>query len=1096
MPLNAEQQKAVNYLEGPLLVLAGPGTGKTQLLSAKVAHILTETDASPENILCLTFTDAGAENMRDRLKSMIGKAAEKVNIYTYHAFGKTLLDRYCNYSDNLTRKLETPIDDITRHKLISGIQQKLPPIDILRDAPTAELISLISNAKSARLSSDDLRKIAAQNVEDATLICEQVSPILEQSAKGLRFAPACEQIYEPILAKLVAFTSEQSIVGNIERIANTMVRELHTLIEQESAKPKPSVTPLSNWRKKYFELNEKGNYRLQDFLPNKRILSLSTVMERYNDLLMRDGLFDFDDMIESAIQFLRDDAGFRLSLSELFQYILLDEFQDTNPSQFELIKLITDYDRPVVMAVGDDDQAIYAFQGANASNLMDFREHYGAEVISLVKNYRSTGDILATSRGIADQIEDSFAKSYQNVTKVLQSVKDQEASQNLQAEVCRHEFPCAEAEYYWIASEIARLVQEGEKPEDIAILAPKHKFLARIVPYLKEQNLPIAYEKRENILEDEKIHMLCTLAEFIAELASAKQPTYRLLEILSYEFWQLPLLDVMQLFAERPYGKSVVEILSADATFAPLAQFFADLAAKSFVAPIELWLDYLIGVVELNGFRSPFLDFYHDKMDQAAKLEFYENLSSFCQAILAHIHSLHPTATDYVPKLADFIITLKDYRSAEASIARTSNYSDGASAVQVMTAYKSKGLEFKYVFLPSMDNSSWGRGHGNNDRISLPKNLIQIRHTGMTDDECLRLLFVAMTRAKNTLIITNSSANSDGKNLPRLNYLNESSPEDVVQISKLLPEKTQTIISHADELSTAEKLSTLVTDWTARYQKLTPEFEPTAKKRLENYRLSASDLTTFVDLCYGGPAAIYQRRIMHAPSEPSTPSQCYGTLAHKVFEQVVSQGIDDDAALKLFRDGVPKTALEPDDQETLLSYDLGVALTKFGPILRSPNARAEVNLSSEHPSWQGIPLTGTLDLILVDKNTKTIEVYDYKTGKYHDDKWTASLLSLYKYRLQLGFYKLLLQNSPSFQNYQVTRGHILFVTPDPEGKVYDKVYEYNSKDDQELKDLIQAVYHQITTLNFIKDPEIFISAAPTNGMPQIRAFVQKLLSKE
>ena len=105
--------------------------------------------------------------------------------------------------------------------------------------------------------------------------------------------------------------------------------------------------------------------------------------------------FDFADMIEEAIHVLREDEGFRLTMSQVFQYILLDEFQDTNPSQFEIIKLLTDYEKPVVMAVGDDDQAIFEFQGANASNLLDFQENYHAKVITLLDNYRSTGDILA-----------------------------------------------------------------------------------------------------------------------------------------------------------------------------------------------------------------------------------------------------------------------------------------------------------------------------------------------------------------------------------------------------------------------------------------------------------------------------------------------------------------------------------------------------------------------------------------------------------------------------------------------------------------------------------------------------------------------------
>ena len=109
MGLNKEQQEAVSYLDGPLLVLAGPGTGKTQLLSAKVAYILENTDTNPENILCLTFTESGASNMRERLGSMIGRAATDVNIYTYHAFGANILERYKNYAENFDRSLDSPI---------------------------------------------------------------------------------------------------------------------------------------------------------------------------------------------------------------------------------------------------------------------------------------------------------------------------------------------------------------------------------------------------------------------------------------------------------------------------------------------------------------------------------------------------------------------------------------------------------------------------------------------------------------------------------------------------------------------------------------------------------------------------------------------------------------------------------------------------------------------------------------------------------------------------------------------------------------------------------------------------------------------------
>ena len=105
MELNDKQKEAVEYLEGPLLVLAGPGTGKTQLLSRKVEYILKNTDTNPDNILCLTFTESGAMNMRERMKKIIGKDGAKVNVGTYHAFGSDILAQYKSYSDNYGRQI-------------------------------------------------------------------------------------------------------------------------------------------------------------------------------------------------------------------------------------------------------------------------------------------------------------------------------------------------------------------------------------------------------------------------------------------------------------------------------------------------------------------------------------------------------------------------------------------------------------------------------------------------------------------------------------------------------------------------------------------------------------------------------------------------------------------------------------------------------------------------------------------------------------------------------------------------------------------------------------------------------------------------------
>ena len=146
MPLNTNQKRAVEYLDGPLLVLAGPGTGKTQLLSEKVAYILKNTDTNPENILCMTFTETGASNMRERLKTIIGKDGMKVNIGTYHAFGSEILAQYKNYSEEYERVLDSAIDEVTQYKIVKSLQEALPGNDILRGDSIKNIISVISEA--------------------------------------------------------------------------------------------------------------------------------------------------------------------------------------------------------------------------------------------------------------------------------------------------------------------------------------------------------------------------------------------------------------------------------------------------------------------------------------------------------------------------------------------------------------------------------------------------------------------------------------------------------------------------------------------------------------------------------------------------------------------------------------------------------------------------------------------------------------------------------------------------------------------------------------------------------------------------------------
>lgn len=1111
MPLNAKQKEAVEYIEGPLLVLAGPGTGKTHLLSNRVEHILKTTDASPENVLCLTYTENGASNMRTRLLSTVGKGARKIAIHTYHAFGSDILNEYKNYAVEFTRNLDAPIDEVTQFKIVREIQDSLPTLDILKTAKTGDIVSTIAAAKSARLTGADLAKIAEKNIETSNNLRHEISPILENLRPRMKFLEAVDQIYTPILEIFAKYSSNQPILKDIEPVANCFARDLKRLIDAEMAKEKPSISPLTTWKRANFELDDDGHYRLKDRVTNLKLKSFGNILTAYDEKLVSEGLFDFADMIEQAIAILKKDKGFRLTLSERFQYILLDEFQDTNPSQFEIIKLLTDYESPNVMAVGDDDQAIFEFQGADASNLLTFQQYYHAKVINLEENYRSNQEILDFSRHTADQIEDSFAK-HQNVNKNLKAFKGTGAT------IERHEFLTADSEYDFVTQRIEQLIKRGVPQKEIAIITPKHKYIAPLLPYLKESgNINIAYEKKDNLLEDPRLAEILTLARFVYDLSQGKNVSSRLLEILSFPFFNIdPATAIMNVSRAKADHRAALDYLikSDSPELRDLGNWLAKLALLSFDTPLELMLDYLVGTVAvklpadlkdgetskegalLRGFkefRSPFIAYYDAEQGEYETFELYENLAVLKNAILSH-------AKVQNPRLKDLILLLDDYTAAGAALMNSSPYRDSDDAIQIVTAHKSKGLEYEYVFLIATDNMSWGKAKGNNNMLVLPKNVIQIRHTGATEDERLRLFFVAVTRAKSTLIMTNSLKDFAGKSPARLDYLEEyEDPESKDIISPFVGKVT----THYEDMNEIRKTVDLRKSWRTAYTKLTPELRPILLERMQNYLLSPSDLTSFIDISYGGPMAFYQNRILRAPQEPATGSMLLGTLIHSAFEKITkataaNKELTNDEVIAEYRKEAEATDLEDKEIKYLLEKGeaaLKISLDTFKDILRDKNARAEVNLFSEHPEIGGVPAIGIIDHMSINEEAKTIEVYDFKTGKYDKKKW-GSVNTLYKYSLQLGMYKLMLESCPSFKKYKVTKGHILFVTPDDEGKVYDKELDFDKDlDEKELVALCQAVYKQATTLAFLDDEELKVESDKSAGMPEIRRFIELLLAK-
>ncbi|MBR3164199.1 ATP-dependent helicase [Candidatus Saccharibacteria bacterium] len=1102
--LNSDQRAAVDYIDGPLLVIAGPGTGKTQLLSVRVANILKQTDASPENILCLTFTETGATNMRNRLADFIGPEAYKVQIQTYHAFGSYVLQEH-------RPDLSTAIDDLDRFTIIRHIQSTLEPTDILKkDRHTKPIISAIADLKASALNPDDIQKIAHRNQTDNALILSAIEASLEKI--NARY-PANLPAYREILATLETFLKPSEKIEKIEPLAHIYYRSLATILatldnNTASSEKTPSIaTPLRKWRDKYFRKDANDRYIFNDTVANKKLLSLANIMRLYTKHIQNANLFDYNDMILEAIKLLETNLEARYNLQERFQYILLDEYQDTNDAQLKLVNLLADNPtnngKPNLMAVGDDDQAIYGFQGANTSNFFDFNNTYHPHHIFLTKNYRSSAPILSFAHNIIEQSEDRFCKSPSvNIDKRITS---ENPPNNTLIEL--REYPAYQAEYSHIATKIAELIASGTSANQIAIIAPKHKYLISILPYLHAKKIPVSYQHRENILDTPQIRTLQTVNHLLLALANspASADPYWF-EILSLPCWQLqPKTIVLLIQSAHKNRQSILEQIYADdnPAITTIADFFVSLSAKT----TTFSADYIINALIVKLFSPNFPDTNQPNSDsknpdqdiEIPNITLYSNLNTLRDLIrskssqtanLSKPTSPTPNNSSDLPKkytLADFQATLDAYVAADYPILDQSPYHESDDAVKLQTVHSAKGLEYDHVFLISADNKNWSDAKGNNDQITLPRNLEFVRHTGDSIDEKLRVLFVAITRARSHLYLSYSLSDFAGHHSDRLKFLDlRDHSESNETTSSILPEPYHKLIksNHA-----SIEPSALSTDkWLALYMPDNATRKNLLRPSVERYKISPTHLNTFLDLTYGdGPISFLQRYLIGVPS-PESFSLYYGKFIHEVMDEFNRENLKNTEVLPRYLEKVRSADLDDANREDLIkrgTAELPKFIAAKGDFLRSVKAESEYNFNHETITMDDVVLTGKIDRIEIDDAAKTIVVSDFKTGS-PKTKWEDSILS---YKIQLYFYKFLVENSHKFRNYRVISGRLDYIPADDYDQIVSLPLKFTDKDANDIKHLIKTVFHHIKTLDF---PDT--SFAKTHNNPT-KAFYNQLISE-
>jgi len=1065
--LNTAQKRAVDAIDGPVLVIAGPGTGKTQLLSARVAKILEVTDVMPQNILCLTFTESGAQNMRERLTQFIGTAAYDVGIGTYHAFGGDLIRRFPEYFTQT--RLERPVDELGKRQILSQIVDNLTYRSPLKQTRhhLGDLMNTVSEVKRGLLTPDALRELAASNLQIISTASKDIGTILAPVAKRLpsKIAEA-QPLFQDILHTLqTTRSSSLALAHEYETLDTAASRELALALEhaQETGK----TTPLTKWKNTWLVKDEDNQFMLAGKLEAERIAELANVLEAYEQALADRGLYDFDDMILRAISALEANNELKYTLQEQYQYLLLDEFQDTNAAQLKLVELLTDNPanegRPNVLAVGDDDQAIYAFQGAQYSNMRDFWQLYReVTIINLVENYRSTPEILETAKNVAAQITDNLSATFKELNKELVA-----ANKSLPTTtIVRAEYSSEVAERAGVAEQIKALLAQGVSPSEIAVLAPKHRYLEPLVPYLHD--VPLRYERRENILEAPVVRQLLTMSKLVLALhdshitlADSYWP-----EVLSYDFWQFAVSDIWKLsWQARKEQTTWSELLLTHQLFRPAALLMLGLAGQIETEGLETVLDALIGTSDLATaeddlpkVRSP-LRAYLLERDDATLYQTVTELTVLRARL--HEHQLQQTTT---LTLRDLLRFVDEYEQAEEQMINTSPYSEAADAVQLMTVFKAKGLEFAHVFLISCQDEVWGstsRGSGN--KLTLPANLAPIRHAGASEDERLRIFFVALTRAKHGLYLTSHAATHAGKKPLRLKYLAEAEQEDGSVVSNTISKKFAAV--HVDSHD-APPLEALETNWHSRHTSITPTLRNLLRDRLSTYQLSPTHVTTFIDLEHAGPQSFLLYTLLHFPTVP-TPDTVFGTAMHEVMEWLQLETTRNaktptaQAATKYFTERLILQPLSP-EQVTVQQARGEHALREYlrDPATRfKPNDRPEYNFRQEGVLVDEVHLGGKIDLLQIDSETKEITIVDYKTGAKGNNP-----AKLHRYELQLYCYKLLVEGSHTFQGYKVKQGSLIFVEPDGADKIVRHTLDFDTQEEMRVKQLLAAIWKRVQNL--------------------------------
>jgi len=1019
--LNEQQKRAVDTIEGPVMVIAGPGTGKTQILSARIGKILLDTDAAPANILCLTYTDAGVVAMRKRLLGFIGSDAYKVNIYTFHAFCNDVIQ------ENLSMFEKTSLDPISDLEKIDLFKKLIDtfPKDHLLKRYRGDVYYEINNLQS-----------------------------LFSTMKREGWTPAF------INTKID------------EYIASLPMRDEYIAKRATAAFKKGDVRT-----DKIAEETEKV----------EKLRAAVNEFERFQTMMLEAKLYDFDDMINWVIRAFEENNALLLRYQEQFLYILVDEYQDTSGTQNKLVQLLINYwDKPNVFVVGDDDQSIYRFQGANVENMVAFADSYSKDLMTVVltNNYRSVQPILDVSKRLIDKNNERLVTQLEGLSKELLAANSK--INHLTHTPVVKVYETQRHEMINVTLKIESLLKEGVAAGKIAVIYKENKYGEELAHYFKLRGIP-AYSKRSlNLLEIPLAYKIILLLRYLAaEHDTPYGGDEMLFEILHFNWLQIPPVEIAKLsvaVAEKQFSENKTSIRkllyeksneppkdlfsqgllpSLKKTSAILEQLIADVPNVTLQVLFE-------HVIRETGILS-------DIMQSADKLWNLQVLTGLFDFVKEETHR-KPSM-----QLADFI-TMIDLMEREGIRLPLTQVSGSDKGVNLLTAHGSKGLEFEYVFFVGCNAGSWEKKRKPGGGYSFPDTMFTSQPKHLEEEELRRLFYVALTRAEQYLYISYSRFKNDGKEIEPSMF--------IAEIQEQSPLPVEEIQIDAETLATFQTLA--FTEVAPEIGKMEEEF---ITALLDKFTMNVTALNNYLKC----PLEFYYKNLIRIPS-PKNEATEFGSSVHYALEQLFRKMQTNnnvfDPKENFIRDFEwymhrHRESFTQEQFDRRIEYGQKILSDYYDQYINSWNKIVAVERNIRNVVVNGIPLKGKLDKLEFDG--KDVNVVDYKTGD--PDKARDKLQAPNEkhpdggdYWRQAVFYKILIDNYETRQ-WNVVSSEFDFIEPDKKKAYIKSKVVITPEDITTVKQQIATVWEKIQQkdfytgcgkedchwCNFVKDNELAVA---------------------